>query len=242
MVCRQHDRHDRPRVSARRRSPSRRRGQTQRCFPALIAERLEISISGAPAKERQWFDIWIDADRGADGTRARHRHHGGRDHRAEAPRADAAGLAARGEPPFEATFSPSSRASPRRPAAIRSTIEDFLTRFRGRLQSLASSQDLVTSSNWRGADLGELVLGQVAATARRRATRCELEGERPWLNPNAALHVGLALHELVANSVSYGALSRPEGTVALADSSSAGRCRTGFLAADVAREDRSTGR
>ena len=47
------------------------------------------------------------------------------------------------------------------------------------------------------------------ATARRRDAAVRLEGERPWLNPNAALHVGLALHELVANSVSYGALSRP---------------------------------
>ncbi len=43
-----------------------------------------------------------------------------------------------------------------------------------------------------------------------------MEGERPWLNPNAALHVGLALHELVANSVSYGALSQPGGSVRLA--------------------------
>lgn len=38
-----------------------------------------------------------------------------------------------------------------------------------------------------------------------------LEGDRPWLNPNATLHVGLALHELIANSVSYGAMSRPDG-------------------------------
>src|SRR5690606_37333664 len=39
------------------------------------------------------------------------------------------------------------------------------------------------------------------------------EGERPWLNPNAALHIGLALHELTVNSVSFGALSRPDGVV-----------------------------
>jgi two-component sensor histidine kinase len=42
-----------------------------------------------------------------------------------------------------------------------------------------------------------------------------LEGERPWLNPNAALHVGLALHELIANSMSYGALSKPGGNATL---------------------------
>ena len=42
------------------------------------------------------------------------------------------------------------------------SIDVFLTRFRGRIQSLASSQDLVTSSNWRGATLSELVAGQVS--------------------------------------------------------------------------------
>ncbi len=36
-----------------------------------------------------------------------------------------------------------------------------------------------------------------------------------YLNPNAALHIGLALHELVVNSMSHGALSRPHGQVFL---------------------------
>ena len=40
-----------------------------------------------------------------------------------------------------------------------------------------------------------------------------LEGEKPYLNPNASLHIGLALHELAVNSVSYGALARPDGYV-----------------------------
>jgi two-component sensor histidine kinase len=39
------------------------------------------------------------------------------------------------------------------------------------------------------------------------------EGVNPFLNPNAALHIGLALHELAVNSVSYGALSQPDGFV-----------------------------
>lgn len=95
------------------------------------------------------------------------------------------------------------------------TIEGFLTRFRGRLQSLASSQDLVTSSNWRGADLHELVSSQVGRYAADPDQSVRLEGVNPFLNPNAALHIGLALHELAVNSVSYGALSRPEGRVSL---------------------------
>lgn len=95
------------------------------------------------------------------------------------------------------------------------TIDGFLTRFRGRLQSLASSQDLVTSSNWRGADLRELVAGQVSRYTVDPARSVLLKGVNPFLNPNAALHIGLALHELAVNSVSYGALARPDGHVTL---------------------------
>jgi two-component sensor histidine kinase len=91
------------------------------------------------------------------------------------------------------------------------SIDSFLSRFRGRLQSLASSQDLVTSSNWRGADLRELVLGQVGRYVADPARHLHIEGANPYLNPNAALHIGLALHELAVNSVSYGALSKADG-------------------------------
>lgn len=76
------------------------------------------------------------------------------------------------------------------------TIEGFLVRFRGRLQSMASSQDLVTSSNWRGANLHELVMGQVARYSADPSRAIRFAGTQPFLNPNAALHVGLALHNL----------------------------------------------
>jgi two-component sensor histidine kinase len=95
------------------------------------------------------------------------------------------------------------------------SIDGFLSRFRGRLQSLSSSQDLVTSSNWRGADLRELVTGQVGRYVADPTRHIRLDGVNPYLNPNAALHIGLALHELAVNSVSYGALSKPEGIVAI---------------------------
>jgi two-component sensor histidine kinase len=95
------------------------------------------------------------------------------------------------------------------------TVTDFLQRFRGRLQSLAASQDLVTSSNWRGADLHELIAGQVIRFCPDPVRNLRLEGGNPYLNPNAALHVGLALHELAVNAVSHGALSRPDGLVTI---------------------------
>lgn len=94
-----------------------------------------------------------------------------------------------------------------------SDIGDFLTRFRGRLQSLSSSQDLVTSSNWRGARLRELIESQMERYGADPSRSLRFEGVDPFLNPNAALHIGLAVHELVVNSMSYGALSQSDAVV-----------------------------
>ena len=179
------------------------------------ANRLEICIPRVPGeREDQWFDLWVDADIAPDGQV-----------RGVITTAIETTEQKRREQTLRVLLREVSHRSRNLLAIIQSiamqtgryssTVDGFLTRFRGRLQSLASSQDLVTSSNWRGADLGDLVLGQVARYSATPDAAVRLEGERPWLNPNAALHVGLALHELVANSVSYGALSRPAESVVL---------------------------
>lgn len=178
-------------------------------------DRLEICIPGMPGeREDQWFDLWIDADTGPDG-----------EVRGIVTTAVETTEQKRREQTLRVLLREVSHRSRNLLAIIQSiaaqtgryssTVDGFLTRFRGRLQSLASSQDLVTSSNWRGADLGDLVHGQAARYSATPDDAIRLEGEKPWLNPNAALHVGLALHELIANSVSYGALSRPGGNVTL---------------------------
>ncbi|WP_245427120.1 PAS domain-containing sensor histidine kinase [Mesorhizobium sp. YM1C-6-2] len=179
------------------------------------SDRLDICIPGVPGQsEDQWFDLWIDADLAPDGE-----VHGIVTTVIETSEQK------RREKTLRVLLREVSHRSRNLLAIIQSiatqtgrhssTIEEFLARFHGRLQSLASSQDLVTSSNWRGADLGELVAEQVSRYRPTPENAVRLTGEKPWLNPNAALHVGLALHELVANSVSYGALSRPGGKVSL---------------------------
>ncbi|MBZ9818792.1 sensor histidine kinase [Mesorhizobium sp. CA4] len=174
------------------------------------ADQLELSIPGSHGV--RWFQLWIDADRGEAG--------------------DVLGVVTtmvetteqkRREQTLKALLREVSHRSKNLLAIIQSiatqtgryteTLGDFLARFRGRLQSLASSQDLVTSSNWRGAALRELVSGQVGRYSSDLAKSLRFMGENPYLNPNAALHIGLAMHELAVNSVSYGALSRPEGHV-----------------------------
>lgn len=96
-----------------------------------------------------------------------------------------------------------------------STVDSFLGRFRGRLHSLSASQDLVTSSNWRGAMLSDLIEDQVGRFREQDDDSVRFEGVDVYLNPNAALHIGLALHELVVNSMSHGALAHPGSHVLL---------------------------
>lgn len=86
-------------------------------------------------------------------------------------------------------------------------IQDFLTKFRGRLHALSSTQDLVTESNWRGTYLQSLVTSQLTRVGHAALANMRITGENPLLGPNASLHIGLAIHELAANAVRHGALA-----------------------------------
>ena len=177
--------------------------------------RLEINIPGVPGERQdQWFNLWIDADTAPDGA-VRGIVTTAVETTDQKRREQTLGVLLREVSHRSRNLLAIIQSIATQTGRYSSTVDGFLARFRGRLQSLASSQDLVTSSNWRGADLGDLVRGQVARYGEIPQTAVRLEGEQPWLNPTAALHVGLALHELVANSMSYGALSRPDGTVVL---------------------------
>jgi two-component sensor histidine kinase len=95
------------------------------------------------------------------------------------------------------------------------TVPEFLVRFRGRIQSLAASQDIVTDADWRGADLVSLIAMQVERYAPDGVGQVQFEGCDVYLSPTASLHVGLALHELAVNAASYGSLSAPGGRVTI---------------------------
>ncbi|KQZ33403.1 histidine kinase [Mesorhizobium sp. Root552] len=173
-------------------------------------DRFEISAPGEDGM--RWFEVWVDPDVAKDGS-----VRGVMTTKVETTERK------RREQSLRALLREVSHRSKNLLAIIQSiasqtgryseTIADFLTRFQGRLQSLASSQDLVTSSNWRGAQLRELIYGQVGRYTNGNHNSLQFEGSNPYLNPNAALHIGLAIHELVVNSLGYGALSRPGGAV-----------------------------
>lgn len=98
-------------------------------------------------------------------------------------------------------------------ARFSDSVGDFLKKYQGRIQSLSHSQDLVTDSNWRGALFKDLINSQATGYIEQSNGRFTVNGENPYLFPGAALHIGLAFHELIINSSSYGALASDCGNV-----------------------------
>lgn len=87
------------------------------------------------------------------------------------------------------------------------SLQNFLKEFRGRLQSLSQAQDLVTEASWRGAPLHDLVARQAAIYLTDGVASIELKGDNVKLEPNAVIHIGLALHELIFRAVTDGAFN-----------------------------------
>lgn len=95
------------------------------------------------------------------------------------------------------------------------SLDNFLIKFRGRLQSLSNSQDLITDSSWRGAYLFELAQKQFAPYWPDASIPVPIHGINAHLTPNAAVHLGLALHELIVNSATHGAIAAGTTSITL---------------------------
>ena len=95
------------------------------------------------------------------------------------------------------------------------SVPDYAGRLLARIAGLAHTHDLISDRDWHGATLSELASRQLAPFTDS-GKRIELEGPPLILTPVAAQNIGLALHELAANAVKYGALSVPDGKVVFA--------------------------
>jgi two-component system CheB/CheR fusion protein len=94
------------------------------------------------------------------------------------------------------------------------SLESFYRDFSGRLQALAGAHALLTARNWQSLDLQYVVREPLRAYAEA-GERVRLQGPEIELKPGAALALSLALHELATNAAKHGALSTPEGAIAI---------------------------
>lgn len=111
------------------------------------------------------------------------------------------------------------QAMARQTAAGAPSLEDFQRKFSARLQALSMAHDLLVSQDWRGASMHDLVRTQLAycldVAKGDVGDHALIDGPRIMLKPEAAQNIGLALHELATNALTFGALSRPDGGVSL---------------------------
>lgn len=98
---------------------------------------------------------------------------------------------------------------PAEPAAIREAIES-------RILALSRSHDLLTTGNWEGTglrDLVDTVLHPFEAAGQDE--RFTIVGDNVHLSPKMTLSLAVAFHELATNAVKFGALSNDTGSVAI---------------------------
>ena len=92
--------------------------------------------------------------------------------------------------------------------------EAFIESFQRRVQAMARGLDLLSTEEWKGASLRDLVdIEMRAAVGDRNSERLTCDGETIPLTDQSALSLHLVLHELTTNALKYGALSVEDGTV-----------------------------
>lgn len=91
---------------------------------------------------------------------------------------------------------------------------DFVESFGGRIQSMSSVHSQLSTNEWRGTQLSDIVQDQMRLGPVDEA---QISASGPTVHIDSALvpKVAMILHELGTNSLKYGALSKASGAVAI---------------------------
>ena len=98
-------------------------------------------------------------------------------------------------------------------AGTSDTIDEFDKKFTARLFALSRAHSILATRNWGDTLLADLIDEILAPHAGDR--RFEIEGAPVMLKAGTTLTMSLLLHELATNALKYGALSMPDGKLAI---------------------------
>jgi PAS domain S-box-containing protein len=93
------------------------------------------------------------------------------------------------------------------------SIADFVAALDGRIRSMATTHELLSSHEWHGVSLMQLVRRELAPYDTRNNT--EIDGPSVFLKAEAGQAMAMVLHELATNAAKYGALSSKNGRVSI---------------------------
>ncbi|HEY4172573.1 MAG TPA: CheR family methyltransferase [Rhodopila sp.] len=91
------------------------------------------------------------------------------------------------------------------------SLEAFSDTFMGRVRALTVSYTLLSDQKWLGVPLREVLAEETKPYMAAGQTNIVMGGPDLHLSPTGALSLGMVMHELVTNSMKYGALSVPSG-------------------------------
>ncbi|ACA20203.1 signal transduction histidine kinase [Methylobacterium sp. 4-46] len=95
------------------------------------------------------------------------------------------------------------------------SVDEFYQSFSARVISLAKTHNLLTDDYWQMASLQEMLENELAPYNDAEGRRIALDGPPVELTADLAVPTGMAIHELTTNAAKHGALSVPEGRIAV---------------------------
>ena len=93
------------------------------------------------------------------------------------------------------------------------SMNHFVAALDGRIRSMATAHELLSTRHWQGMPMSELVRREFAAYASSNNTK--IDGPEVMLSAEAGQAMAMVIHELVTNAAKYGALSTQSGHVSV---------------------------
>lgn len=94
-------------------------------------------------------------------------------------------------------------------------VDAFARMIGGRISALAIAHDNITRENWGPASLDELIASEAEAYLSGKRDRLTVAGDEAAIAPEAYTVLALVIHEMITNSVKYGALCDNSGTLTI---------------------------